>query len=111
MEKLGKNSVLCVASSSKLSNKVSRLNSKVEAGVKYDPQLASSMQWTMKYAPQCAEDIIGNSGIVRDLASWLGQWEGRNLSSRRKQAKVRNALRWVSMKRVVEFHSGSGEIQ
>ena len=88
MEKLGKNSVLCVASSSKLSNKVSRLNSKVEAGVKYDPQLASSMQWTMKYAPQCAEDIIGNSAVVRGLASWLGQWEARDLKSNKKQAKV-----------------------
>ena len=31
------------------------------------PQLASFMQWTMKYAPQCAEDIIGNSGVVGDL--------------------------------------------
>ena len=45
------------------------------------------MQWTMKYAPQCAEDIIGNSSVVMNLASWLGQWEARDLRSKRKQAK------------------------
>ena len=35
------------------------------------------MQWTMKYAPQCAEDVIGNARVVKDLASWLGEWEAR----------------------------------
>ena len=63
---------------------VSRLNSKVEAGVKYDPCLVSSMQWTMKYAPQCAEDVIGNGGVVRDLASWLGEWEAKDVKRRRR---------------------------
>ena len=63
---------------------VSRLNSKVEAGVKYDPYLVSSMQWTMKYAPQCAEDVIGNGGVVRDLASWLGEWEAKDVKRRRR---------------------------
>ena len=68
-------------------SKQNKANSKVEARVKYDPQLTSSMQWTMKYAPQCAEDIIGNSSVVMNLASWLGQWEARDLRSKRKQAK------------------------
>ena len=63
---------------------VSRLNSKVEAGVKYDPNLVSSMQWTMKYAPQCAEDVIGNARVVKDLASWLGEWEARDVKRRRR---------------------------
>ncbi len=31
--------------------------------VKFDPSLTSSIQWTMKYAPECAEDIIGTYDI------------------------------------------------
>jgi DNA polymerase III delta prime subunit len=63
---------------------VSRLNSKLDAGVKYEPNLAGSMQWTMKYSPQCTDDIIGNSAVVRELASWLGEWEARDLKRRRR---------------------------
>ena len=42
------------------------------------------MQWTMKYAPQCAEDVIGNARVVKDLASWLGEWEARDVKRRRR---------------------------
>ncbi len=63
---------------------VSRMNSKIENGVSYDPSLASSMQWTMKYAPQCADDVIGNLTVVRELASWLGEWEVRDVKRRRR---------------------------
>ena len=69
---------------SKTAPVVSRINSKVDSGVKYDPNLVSSMQWTMKYAPQCAEDVIGNARVVKDLASWLGEWEARDVKRRRR---------------------------
>ena len=55
-----------------------------ETKVKYDPDWPSSMQWTMKYAPQCAEDIIGNSETVKELASWLGEWEMRDVKRRKR---------------------------
>ena len=38
----------------------------------------------MKYAPQCAEDVIGNARVVKDLASWLGEWEARDVKRRRR---------------------------
>ena len=51
--------------------------SKGQTRVKYDPKMAGSMQWTMKYAPMGAEDIIGNAGVVKELAQWLRQWQRR----------------------------------
>ena len=32
--------------------------------VKYDPSTPNSMQWTKKYAPQSAADVVGNSEVV-----------------------------------------------
>ena len=53
--------------------------------VKYDPNMQSSMQWTMKYAPQMAEDIIGNPKVVRALQDWLEKWTERQQRRRRQQ--------------------------
>ena len=60
--------------------------------VKYDPGWPSSMQWTMKYAPQCAEDIIGNSETVKELASWLREWEMRDVKRRKRCNKAENGM-------------------
>ena len=60
--------------------------------VKYDPDWPSSMQWTMKYAPQCAEDIIGNSETVKELASWLREWEMRDVKRRKRCNKAENGM-------------------
>ena len=37
------------------------------------------MQWTMKYAPRCKDDIMGNDDTVQELADWLGLWAKRGL--------------------------------
>ena len=57
--------------------------------VKYDPDMQSSMQWTMKYAPQMAEDVIGNQGVVKKLQSWLEEWTERQ--KRRRQNKKKRS--------------------
>jgi hypothetical protein len=33
--------------------------------MKFDPANLSSMQWTMKYAPIEADDVIGNEATIR----------------------------------------------
>ena len=46
--------------------------------VKYDPGAANSMQWTKKYAPQSAAEVVGNAGVVAQLRQWLEEWSARN---------------------------------
>lgn len=78
----------------KAAKEISKQNTTTESSikVKYDPDWPSSMQWTMKYAPQCAEDIIGNSETVKELASWLREWEMRDVKRRKRCNKAENAM-------------------
>jgi len=39
----------------------------------------------MKYAPMEADDVIGNEGTIRKLQSWLGEWEARDISKRKRR--------------------------
>ena len=55
--------------------------------VKYDPGAANSMQWTKKYAPQSAAEVVGNAGVVAQLRQWLEEWSARNRRRRRRAAK------------------------
>ena len=73
-------------------SEIKQPNTTPECKVKYDPEWPSSMQWTMKYAPQCAEDIIGNSETVKELASWLREWEMRDVKRRKRCNKAENAM-------------------
>jgi hypothetical protein len=41
----------------------------------------------MKFAPQCAEDIIGNDATVRKLQAWLREWEARDSRQRKKRRR------------------------
>ena len=36
------------------------------------------MQWTKKYAPQSAADVVGNPEVVEQLRRWLEEWSARN---------------------------------
>ena len=78
----------------KAAKEISKQNTTTESSikVKYDPDWPSSMQWTMKYAPQCAEDIIGNSETVKELASWLREWEMRDVKRRKRCNKAENGM-------------------
>ena len=53
--------------------------------VTYDPSTPNSMQWTKKYAPQSAADIVGNAEVVQRLRQWLEEWSAR----RKKASKSR----------------------
>ena len=55
--------------------------------IKYDPNLVSSMVWTMKYAPAILDDVIGNLGVVRKLKKWLSEWEKRDVEKRKKRQR------------------------
>ena len=55
--------------------------------VKYDPGAANSMQWTKKYAPQSAAEVVGNAGVVAQLRQWLEEWSARNRRRRRRNAR------------------------
>ena len=55
--------------------------------VKYDPGAANSMQWTKKYAPQSAAEVVGNAGVVAQLRQWLEEWSARNRRRRRRAAR------------------------
>ena len=58
----------------------------------YDPSTPNSMQWTKKYAPQSAADIVGNSEVVQRLRQWLQEWSARRKKaskSRRKAGAVK----------------------
>ncbi len=51
--------------------------------VKFDPLIASSLQWTSKYAPRRAEDVIGNWDVVQSLQTWLKGWMDRKRKKRK----------------------------
>lgn len=76
--------------------------------VAYDPNSKSSMVWTIKYGPKIADDIIGNSNVVKKLQKWLGEWEARDLAKKHKRLLCTNEMSCAS-----EFDSdalGSSEL-
>lgn len=60
--------------SKKSGKKEEKEENRDEIKIKFDPSLKSSMQWTMKYAPQHEDDVIGNYALVRKLKTWLEGW-------------------------------------
>ncbi|KAI4889130.1 hypothetical protein NFI96_015139 [Prochilodus magdalenae] len=49
--------------------------------------------WTDKYQPQHSEGVIGNSGAVRKLCSWLKEWRMRaDVEERRKRREERRRM-------------------
>ena len=67
--------------------------------VKYDPGAANSMQWTKKYAPQSAAEVVGNAGVVAQLRQWLEEWSARNRRRRRRAAKSGRGRAAVGVRR------------
>jgi DNA polymerase III delta prime subunit len=61
--------------------------------VTYDPSTPSSVQWTKKYAPQMAGDVVGNGAVVRQLQSWLEEWMAKR--KRAKRAKKKSSINAV----------------
>ncbi len=53
--------------------------------VTYDPAAPNSMQWTKKYAPQRAEDVVGNEATVLALQDWLREWQSRRRRANRRE--------------------------
>lgn len=54
----------------------------------YSPQtdfLNEDVLWTDKYSPQHSSEVIGNSGSVKELQSWLQKWKLRADSEERRK--------------------------
>ena len=60
--------------------------------VAYDPNSKSSMVWTIKYGPKMADDVMGNSNVVKKLQKWLGEWEARDLARKKKRQLCTNEM-------------------
>ena len=60
--------------------------------VAYDPNSKSSMVWTIKYGPKIADDVVGNSNVVKKLQKWLGEWEARDLARKKKRQLCTNEM-------------------
>lgn len=50
---------------------------------------AGPVLWTTKYAPEHANGIIGNLGVVGNIVSWLKDWENVVIKGNKKETKFK----------------------
>ena len=46
------------------------------------PSAQDSMLWADKYKPKCLNDLVANTGAVRQLGEWLQRWEAVHISKK-----------------------------
>lgn len=56
---------------------------------KKKPGEKSSELWTDKYAPRDVSEIVGNQNFVKDIMTWLQDWEVVVLYGQKKELKFR----------------------